>query len=296
MRRRTDRKRVLFNSIGYIYVIFFTLVCFIPFWLMISGSLTNESEILKNGFSFFPQKFSIYAYSVIFRMPDKIGRAYFVSIALTVCGTGIGLILTSMTAYVLHRKDFKYRNYFSFYFYFTTLFSGGLVPFYLLIVKQLHLKNTFLAMLLPSLMSAWLTLLMRNYMNDIPDSIIESAKIDGTGDFKIFTRFILPLSGPGLATIGLFIALGYWNDWYLAMLFMEKSELYPLQYLLYKLLQSVEGLKNASSKSGIAIMIDMPEESLKMATAVIVTGPIIFLYPFVQRYFVKGLTIGSVKG
>lgn len=296
MRRRTDRKRVLFNSIGYVYIIFFTLVCFIPFWLMISGSLTNESEILKNGFSFFPQKFSIYAYSVIFRMPDKIGRAYFVSIALTVCGTGIGLILTSMTAYVLHRKDFKYRNYFSFYFYFTTLFSGGLVPFYLLIVKQLHLKNTFLAMLLPSLMSAWLTLLMRNYMNDIPDSIIESAKIDGTGDFKIFTRFILPLSGPGLATIGLFIALGYWNDWYLAMLFMEKSELYPLQYLLYKLLQSVEGLKNASSKSGIAIMIDMPEESLKMATAVIVTGPIIFLYPFVQRYFVKGLTIGSVKG
>jgi putative aldouronate transport system permease protein len=203
-----------------------------------------------------------------------------------------------MTAYVLTRKDFEWRNKVSFYFYFTTLFSGGLVPWYILMVKYFHLKDSYLALLLPPLLSVFNMLVMKSYMSGIPDAITESAKIDGAGDFRIFAKLILPLAKPALATIGLFIALGYWNDWYNSMLFIQNEKLYSLQYFLYKIVNNVEAYKNILSQTGgsVNVKIDMPSESLKMALTVIVTGPIILLYPFVQKYFVQGITIGAVKG
>lgn len=293
---KTDRSLYAFRIMGYIYISIFVLACFLPFWLIVAGSFTQESAIYKYGYKLIPKVFSLEAYKLVFLFPQDILNAYIVSITLTVVGSVVGIFLTAMTAYVILRKDFKYRNKLSFFYYFTMLFSGGLVPYYLLIVRYLHLKDTLFALLLPSLMSAYLIILTKNFMKSIPDSIMESAKIDGAGDFRVFLQFIIPLSKPGLATIGLFIALGYWNDWWGAMLFIDSKKLYPLQYLLYKIIQGAEGLKLANTAGAGIVMTDLPTESLKMATAVVATGPIILLYPYVQRYFIKGLVIGSVKG
>lgn len=293
---KIDKKSKVFIIIGYIYILFFTIICLLPFLMVLSGSFTDEKSIHEEGYNLIPAKFSLQAYSAIFLIPQKILNAYLVSVSLSVIGTLIGLFIISMTAYVLQRKDFKYRNRFSFFFYFTTLFSGGLVPFYILIVRYLHLKNTFWALLLPGLVSAWYIILMKNFMKSIPDSIIESAKLDGAGDFMLFIKFIIPLSTPGLATVGLFLALSYWNSWSGAMLFIEDEKLIPLQYFLYKVMHSADALRNISTKSTYVVTVQLPTESVKMAAAMVATGPIIFLYPFVQKYFIKGLTIGSVKG
>ena len=291
-----DTKSKLFNLMGYAYILFFSLVCCLPFWLVVSGSFSDESAIAGRGYSLIPVEFSLKAYEMIFRYGNSLLNAYGVSLLLTALGTIIGLYFMAMAAYVILRKDFKYRNYFAFFFYFTMLFSGGIVPFYLLMVGYLDLKNSFLAMLLPPLMSAWNLLLLRNFMRGVPDSIIESAKIDGAGDFTIFMKLMLPLSKSGLTTIGLFVALVYWNDWYHAMLFIDDSRLYPLQYLLYKTIQQVEGLQMASQKGANISLAELPKESIKMATAVVSMGPILLLFPFAQKYFVKGLVVGAVKG
>ena len=203
-----------------------------------------------------------------------------------------------MTAYVLQRKDFMWRNKFSFYFYFTTLFNGGLVPWYILMVKYLGLKDTYLALLIPPMLSVFNIILMKSYIGGIPQALTESAKIDGAGDFTIFVKIILPLIKPALATVGLLIALGYWNDWYNSMLFINNENLYSLQYYLYKIVNNIEAYKTilAQNTSSVSGAIEMPSESLKMALTVIVTGPIILVYPFIQKYFVSGVTIGAVKG
>ena len=218
------------------------------------------------------------------------------TIGLTLVGTLIGLFLVAMTGYALQRRDFPYRNKIMFYIYFTSLFSAGLVPFYLLIVQYLNLRDSYLAILLPLLMSPWLIVLMKNFVKAIPHEITESGKIDGAGDFMIFVRLILPNLKPALATIGLFLALSYWNEWYYSSLFLTtKVEYRPLQYHLYNVINKVASLKNSVAGSNVVIT-DLPGETLKMATAVIATGPIILLYPFVQKYFVAGLTVGAVKG
>lgn len=282
-----------FHAIGYCYILFFTLVCLFPVILVLSGSFTDESSIYRDGYQLIPKVFSTDAYSFLFRDSERIVNAYTVTIFVTFVGTVVGLFLTAMSAYVLLRKDFKYRNFFSFFFYFTTMFSGGLVPVYILMVRYLELKDTYLALILPLLISAFNIILMRNFMKTVPEAIIESAKIDGAGDFTIFIRLILPLSIPALATIGLFLAITYWNDWMLAMLYVESQEKYPLQFMLYEILRSAEYIRDLSYVSqGMTV----PSESFKMATAVVVTGPIILAYPFVQKFFVKGLTIGAVKG
>ena len=193
------------------------------------------------------------------------------------------------------RKDFRFRNKIAMFLYFPSIFSGGMLPSYLLIVKYLGLKDNIWALILPGLISAWNIFLLRNFMSDIPDSIMESAKLDGANDFQIFIKLYLPLSKAGLATIGLFTALGYWNNWSNAMLYINRAELFPLQYLLYSMLSNVQGVKEMAAASGVA-MPNLPSETYKMAMAVVTTGPIILLYPFVQRYFVKGITVGAVKG
>lgn len=297
MKKSTDIK--IFNIISYTIILIIALVCLIPFLLVLMGSLTEEKEIIMNGYSLFPDKISLSAYKTALQEPMAIIRAYGVTVSLTVLGTALGLFIVAMTGYVLQRKDFEWRNKVSFFFYFTTLFSGGLVPWYILMVKYLHLKDNYLALLLPPLLSVFNIIIMKSYIAGIPQALTESAKIDGAGDFQIFIKVILPLIKPALATVGLFIALGYWNDWYNSMLFINNEKLFSLQYYLYKIVNNIEAYKNILAQTGgssIGSVIEMPTESLKMALAMIVTGPIILLYPFVQKYFVSGVTIGAVKG
>jgi len=293
---RSSASERLVRIVGYGFIGAFALACVLPFVLVLGTSLTSERSIQSNGFNFWPKDFTVFAYRIVFENPNLVIGAYFVTIALTVLGTAIGLFLVAMTGYALQRPDFPYRNRISFYIYFTTLFSGGLVPFYLLMTQYLSLKNNYLSVLLPGLLTPFLIIMMKAFVQSIPHAITESAKIDGAGDFMIFRKLILPMTTPALATIGLFIALGYWNEWYNAMLFLTSDVEYrPLQLFLYNVITRADFIRNSSAASNVPLR-DMPLESMKMATAIVATGPVILFYPFVQRYFIKGLTVGAVKG
>ena len=293
---RKDKSQIIINILTYILVTVFRVMCILPFWMIIASSFATEESIRRSGFTLWPADSSTYSYELLFRSPDQMVGAYAVTVCLTLVGTLIGLFIVSMTGYALQRRDFPYRNGIMFYIYFTSLFSAGLVPFYLLIVQYLNLRDSYFAILLPLLMSPWLIVLMKNFVKAIPHEITESGKIDGAGDFRIFYSLILPNLKPALATIGLFLALSYWNEWYYSSLFLTtKVEYRPLQYHLYNVINKVASLKNSVAGSNVVIT-DLPGETLKMATAVIATGPIILLYPFVQKYFVAGLTVGAVKG
>lgn len=296
MNKKTVSRDVLvFKAVGYPLIFLFAAVCLIPFLVVIGSSFTSESYIIRNGYSILPKEWSMESYATIFRSPMAIIRAYGVTIFVTTTGTILSVFLNTMAGYVLQRKDFEWRNKLSFYYFFTTLFSGGLMPWYIMCVKYLHLKDSIWAMILPGIVSVWNILLVKGFMAGIPFEMTESAKIDGAGDFTIFLKFIWPLSKPVIATIGLFTALTYWNDWYNSMLFINSDHLYSLQYQLYKLLNDAKVLRQLASEAGI-VVDTVPIESMKMALTVVVTGPIVLLYPFVQRYFIKGLTLGAVKG
>lgn len=286
----------IIRGFGYVFVTFLAIISLFPFLLIIGTSFSTEDLVRKTGFTLIPKGFTTYSYQLLFKSYEQILGAYVVTITLTVCGTAIGLFIIAMTGYALQRKDFPYRNIISFYIYFTTLFQAGLAPFYLLMTKTYHLKDSYLAVFLPLLMSPWLIILMKNFIKSIPHEITESGKIDGAGDMRIFLSLILPMIKPALATIGLFLALGYWNEWYYSSLFLSAQVEYkPLQYHLYNVINQVVALKN--SVAGSYITFDkLPTETLKMATAVVATGPIILLYPFVQKYFIGGITVGAVKG
>ncbi len=285
----------VFYVICYTVVILVALICLIPFLLLISGSFTSEQWIRFNGFSLWPGEFSLEAYNIIFKTPMRIVRAYGVSILITAVGTLLGLLLTALTAYVISRKDFKYRNALSFFFYFTTLFNGGMVSTYIFYIRYLRLQDSLWALILPGMFNVFYLLIMRTFVNTIPFALVESAKLDGAGEWRIFFTIILPLLKSGLATIGLFLALGYWNDWYNAMLYMKTEAKYPLQYMLYAIQQQTQALAAIASQAGIQVQ-NLPSNSLKLAMAVVATGPILILYPFVQRYFIAGIAVGSVKG
>lgn len=285
----------VFNVVGISLVTLFALMCLIPLLIIISGSFTSEQYICFHGYSLIPGQFSAEAYAALFKSPQKIINAYGVSIFITITGTAISLVLTTMTAYVISRKDFKYRNILSFFFYFTTLFNGGMVSTYIFYIQYLHLKDSLIALILPGVFNVFYLLIMRSFISTIPSALIEAARIDGAGELRTFVQIVVPLLGSGLATIGLFTALYYWNNWYYAMLYINSTEKYPLQYMLYDLLNRQQAMMQIAGQAGIK-MDDFPSGSMKMAMAVVTTGPIILLYPFVQKYFVKGVTIGSVKG
>ncbi len=290
---KTDSPLLLFFF--YFLVLIFAIICVFPFLLMISSSFMVESEIIREGYKLWPKEFSLNSYKYLFTKSDQLINSYLVTIFITVVGTLFGLIFMSMAAFVLNRKNFKYRNSFSFFFYFTTLFSGGLVPTYMVYVNTLGLKDNILAMIFPGLMSAWSIFLLRNFMKSIPDSLYESASMDGANDFVIYSKIYMPLSIPSLATISLFLALGYWNEWYNAMLYIESNNKIPLQLFLQRMINTAD-ISNLIAKGIVIDTSELPTQSVKMATAVLAIGPIVLLYPFVQKYFVQGLTVGSVKG
>ena len=229
-----------------ILIAVFAVLCIFPFLLILGTSFSSEDVVRVKGFSIVPEGFTFQAYRMIFKNGKILLGSYIVTIIMTVTGTTIGLSIISMTGYALQRKDFPYRNIISFFIYFASLFSAGLAPYYLLMVRGYHLKDNYLAVLLPLLMSPWLIILMKNYVKSVPAEITESGKIDGAGDFRIFKSLIFPMLTPALATIGLFLALGYWNEWYQSSLFLSARIVYkPLQYMLYQIINQVAYLKNS---------------------------------------------------
>ena len=288
---------MVFNLIGTILVVFFALACLIPFYLVLTGSFTDEKWILTKGYSFFlnAENFSTEGYKIVFKSPEAVLSAYGVTTFVTVAGTVLAILITTMTGFVLSRPDFPWRNGFSFFFFFTTLFNGGLVPWYLLCTQTFQFNNKLYALIIPGLFSVWNMIIAKSFMKGIPYEMVEAAKVDGAGDFCIYYKIMIPMAKPLIATLGLFTALAYWNDWYNCMLFINDNRFWNLQYTLQNILNSSEALKRIAALTGQQVQ-QLPSESMKMAMTVIATGPIILLYPFLQKYFVKGLTIGAVKG
>ncbi|MCK9860657.1 carbohydrate ABC transporter permease [Paenibacillus sp. ATY16] len=292
--RLTPAWNVIFNVIAGL----FALACVFPFLLVMVISFTDEKTLALDGYSLFPKKWSTDAYSYLFKAGDQLLRSYGVTILVTVVGTVISLIFISLFAYAISRKGFKYRKFFSFLAFFTMLFNGGLVPTYIVTTKLLGLGNSLWALILPLAVNAFYIMIMRTFFSTmIPDAIIESGKIDGAGEFGIFFRLIVPLALPGLATIALFNVLGYWNDWFNALLYIENPDLVPLQSMLMRIENSMQFiLANSNNASlGTSVLQSMPQDTSRMAMVVLATGPIVLAYPFFQRYFVQGLTVGAVK-
>ena len=295
--KRKSRDKIIFAVISYTLIALFALACVIPFYLIIVGSFTSEHSILTEGYSFLvtADRFSLAGYDTALKNPMEILRAYGVTIFVTVLGTVLSIFLMTMTGYVLSRKDFPWKNGFSFFFFFTTLFNGGLVPWYLLCTQTFQFNNKLYALIIPGLFSVWNMIIAKSFMKGIPYEMVEAAKVDGAGDFCIYYKIMIPMAKPLIATLGLFTALAYWNDWYNCMLFINDNRFWNLQYTLHNILNSSEALKRIAALTGQQVQ-QLPSESMKMAMTVIATGPIILLYPFLQKYFVKGLTIGAVKG
>lgn len=291
------RIRLMYMSVIHLVFICFGLMCIVPMIIMLSISLSSEHDLINSGFTIIPKSFDITAYTYIFKNSEDILRAYFISAVVTIAGSLISLLLVSTIAYPLSRADFKYRNKISFYVYFTMLFCGGLVPWYMLIEHYLHMKDTIWVLIVPLLVNPWYIFLLRTYFQKIPPALIEVAKIDGANELYIYYRIILPLSKPAIATVGLFTALMYWNDSYLALLFIFNDKLIPLQYMLYKIMINIEMLTSQMQNLPTSTnATEIPTESVRMAMGILAAGPMLFVFPFFQKYFVKGLTVGSVKG
>lgn len=288
-------KNKIYQLVLNLIFVFACALIIMPFVLVVSTSFSDEIDIAKYGYSFIPKSPTLSAYKYIFKNPTMIVDAYKVTIAFSVLGTFISVLFTAMLAYPLSQRALKCRNKISFYLYFTCLFSGGLVPSYLLNTKYLHLADTFWIYIIPGCVSAFYVFMMRSFFQDIPYEIIESALIDGSNDFGIFFKFILPLSKPVLATVALMTFLGKWNDWNTSLLYIDNQKLISLQYLLQRILNNVDIMKENANLLGMAAY-DIPTETVRMAMAVVVAGPALFVFPFFQKYFVKGLTVGSVKG
>lgn len=279
-------------------ILVFCMACVIPLLLVASVSLSDNEWLKGNGYSLIPQKFSFAAYDFIFKaQSSQVLLSYLVTISVTLIGTVVGIWLTTTLAYVMSRKDFAPSNAISFYVFFTMLISGGLVPSYILIVNYLHLKNTLAVLIVPYLVGAWNVLLMKGFLRDIPMAVIESAKIDGAGEFTIFTRIIVPMGKAGIATVSLFIALAYWNDWFLSMLYMDNSKIISLQYRLVRIMENARFMTTGANAQFMKVKYDeLPTLTMRMAMCVLAAGPMLLVFPFFQKYFVKGLTVGSVKG
>lgn len=268
------------------------LACLIPMLLVISISLSDEKIVAREGYSLWPVGFTTYAYGYILQNPGQIVRAYGVTVFVTVVGTVAGLLLCALLGYAISRKDYRLRGPLSFVVFFTLLFNGGMVPFYILVTRYLGLKDNVLALILPYMVTAWYVLILRTSFSQLPAELMEAARIDGAGEWRIFFQIVLPLSKPALATVGLFFILRYWNDWFLALLFINKDTLYPLQYLLYVLMKNITFLASNPQTTGVPL----PAQSARMAMAVLAFGPALFSFLFLQKYFVRGITIGGLKG
>ena len=274
-----------------------SILVVIPFIILFSVSLSSETDISYYGYSLLPRKIDFSAYEFVFKNPTKILNAYKVTFIFSVLSMVLSTVMISLFAYPLSRSNFKPRKKLSFVMYFTTLFNGGLVPTYILITQYLHLNNTIWVYIVPGLFNVWSAFVMRTFFQGLPEAIIESAYIDGANEYRILFQIVYPLSKPVLATMAVNIFLGQWNNWYTAMLYIDNPELQSLQYMLQRIMQNLQLLQE--NQKAAQMMVDaqnIPSETVRMAMAVVVAGPILFVFPFFQKYFVKGMVLGSVKG
>ena len=273
------------------------ILCVIPLLTTITISFSSESYILKNGYCVFPHNFDLSAYKYIFAYPKGIFRAYGISIFVTAVGTAINLLVSSMFAYAISRKDYPFRRPFAFIIIFTMLFNGGMVSNYIVVTNYYKMQDNLMALILPYAVVPLYVLILRTFFSAVPNAIIESAKIDGANEFYIFFKMVLPLSKPAIATVGVLVMLMYWNDWWLGLLYINNSDLAPIQLMLNNIMQNIDFLRTTTMGAAGAIKAsDFPNESARMALCVLAAGPMLFVFPHFQKYFVKGLTIGSVKG
>ena len=282
--------------IAYIVVSIFALFCLFPFIMVVSGSLTPEEDIVKYGYSLIPRRISFDAYRILLYDIDRILNAYKITIFVTVVGTLCSLLVNSMAGYVLSRKV-RYQKPLLIFTIITMLFSGGMVPWYIVCVRYLHLKDTVWALILPTVARAWYIFLLRNFFKGIPEEMYESSKIDGASELTTFVKIMLPLAKPAIATVTLFASLAYWNDWWAGLMLIDDSNKQPLQLLLRTIVSNTQFLQS-SPNAGMMQEVSniLPVESVKMAIVILTIGPIIFVYPFIQTYFVKGIMVGAVKG
>ena len=288
-----------FNRASTIILTVLVIVAMLPILLIVVASFSSETSLIRNGYSFWPESWSLDAYYYMVKQGVMIARAYGVSFFVTIVGTALSVFLTTMLAYPMSRKSFKYRNVLAFFVFFTMLFNGGIVPSYIMWTKFFHIKDTIWALIIPNyLVTAFNVILVKNYyQNSIPDSLIEAAQLDGASELKIFFKVMLPLAVPTVATISLFTGICYWNDWTNGLYYINNEKLYSIQQLLMKIMNNIQALRSNSNAAFLGTgAVEWPGTSIRMAMAVIGILPIMIIYPFVQRYLVKGVVVGAVKG
>ena len=289
----------VWNIVVTAILIFLCIACVVPLLLLIMSSITSEAALMRNGYSLFPEEFGFDAYRYLWTSREQIGRALMMTFASTLCGMSMSVTITTLMAYPLSRRNLPGRSFFAFFIFFTMLFSGGTIPSYLMWTQIFHIKDTFWALVVPNLlMSGFAVIMMRTYFNaSIPESIIEAAKIDGVSELGTLVRIVVPLSKPIIATLALISSLAYWNDWINGLYYLAKrTELYTIQNLLNRLITSADFLSNNAANNMITAGIKVPSVGVRMAVAVVALMPILAVYPFFQKGFVKGIVIGGVKG
>jgi putative aldouronate transport system permease protein len=291
MKLRYRLENLLGKVVVHAVLTFVSLACFLPLMLVIAASFTSDAALIRHGYTLLPTEFSTYAYEFVLADAPRILHAYGVTLIVTAVGSVVALLVMSMLAYALSSKRLKIRKWLSFFVLFTLLFSGGLVPTYVLITQMLQMKNSLLVLILPIMVVPTYVLILRTYFAGLPVDLLDAARIDGAGEWRIFFQIVIPLSTPVLATIGLFCVLLYWNDWYSALLYIDNPQLYPLQYYLYTILVDITSLSSGYQAQSAPV----PAQSARMALAVLAIGPIVFAAFFAHRYFVRGITIGALK-
>ncbi len=288
-----------FNRVATVILTLLVAATLLPIILIVLASFTAETALIRNGYSFFPEEFSLDAYYYIVKQGAVITRAYGVSFFVTIAGTAASVLITAMLAYPMSRKSFKYRNVLAFFVFFTMLFNGGIVPSYIMWTRFFHIKNTIWALLIPNyLVTAFNVILVKNfYANNVPDALVEAAQIDGAGELTIFYKIMIPLARPVVATVGLFTGLCYWNDWTNGLYYVDNEKLYSIQLLLIKIMNNIQGLKANSNAAMLGTgAVDLPSTSVRMAMALIGILPILAVYPFIQKHLIRGIVVGAVKG
>lgn len=292
---RVDNKA--FNIVLHIFFIFFCVLCIIPVLMALSASLSSEASIVSHGYSILPKEISFDSYKYVFSSGHSILSAYILTIVTVAIGVFVGVLATAMYAYVLSRKDFEHRKFFLAFAFFTQLFNGGMVASYIINTQLLHLTNTVVVLIVTGIFTSWNVLVLKSFFSSsVPFSIIEAGTIDGANEFKVFFQLVMPISLPGIATIALFITLGKWNDWMTPMLYITDNRLYTLSFLLQSMLTNIQQMLEDAQTTGVAAdMANIPSEGARMALCMVALGPILIIYPFFQKYFIQGMTIGSVK-
>lgn len=296
MKVKTTLSDKFVKLFSYLFIVFIALACILPLILVLSVSFSDNTAVIKEGYSLLPRNFTLDTYIYLFAHSGQaILKSYVVTISITMAGTFLSMLITSMMAYALSIKQMKYRNVISFICEFTVIFSAGLIPWYYICVNWYHFTDSYMGLLVPMIFSVYNMFLLRTYFSSVPQSLYDSARIDGASYFRTYWEIAVPLCKTGMLTVGLMCALSYWNDWWNALMFINDKEMFPLQYYLYNILSNVNAVSSGRIPAGAAANLKLPSETLKMAVTVITIGPIIFLYPFIQKYFVNGIMTGAVK-